>query len=184
MANEPAETVARLAFRALDGAPKLLPEPVDRPPFFYHACNALALAERYDDALSRYDEAITDARRLGSIPHVLGLSCYRALIHLHLGNLADAEADARVALETSPRPPGIHAAVALAVLIETLAERAQLDAAEEANERYRLAEQFPTILQAAWLLAARDGFVSPSFARPWHSTTSSPPASSSAGCGA
>ena len=155
MANEPAETVARLAFRALDGAPKLLPEPVDRPPFFYHACNALALAERYDDALSRYDEAITDARRLGSIPHVLGLSCYRALIHLHLGNLADAEADARVALETSPRPPGIHAAVALAVLIETLAERAQIDAAEEANERYRLAEQFPTILQGAWLLAAR-----------------------------
>ena len=155
MANEPAETVARLAFRALEGAPKLLPEPVDRPPFFYHACNALALAERYDDALSRYDEAITDASRLGSIPHVLGLSCYRALIHLHLGNLPDAEADARVALETSPRPPGIHAAVALAVLIETLAERAQLDAAEEANERYRLAEQFPTILQGAWLLAAR-----------------------------
>jgi DNA-binding CsgD family transcriptional regulator len=155
MANEPAETVARLAFRALEGAPKLLPEPVDRPPFFYHACNALALAERYGDALSRYDEAIADARRLGSIPHVLGLSCYRALIHLHLGNLADAEADARVALETSPRPPGIHAAVALAVLIETLAERAQLDAAEEANERYRLAEQFPTTLQSAWLLAAR-----------------------------
>jgi DNA-binding NarL/FixJ family response regulator len=155
MANEPAETVARLAFRALDGAPKLLPEPVDRPPFFYHACNALALAERYDDALSRYDEAIIDARRLGSIPHVLGLSCYRALIHLHLGNLADAEADARVALETSPRPPGIHAAVALAVLLETLAERAQLDAGEKANERYRLAEQFPTILQGAWLLAAR-----------------------------
>ena len=155
MANEPAETVARLALRALEGAPKLLPEPVDRPPFFYHACNALALAQRYDDAMSRYDEAITDARRLGSIPHVLGLSCYRALIHLHLGNLADAEADARVALETSPRPPGIHAAVALAVLIETLAERAQLDAGEEANERYRLAEQFPTILQAAWLLAAR-----------------------------
>ena len=155
MANEPAETVARLAFRALEGAPKLLPEPVDRPPFFYHACNALALAERYDDALSRYDEAITDARQLGSLPHVLGLSCYRALIHLHLGNLADAEADARVALETSPRPPGIHAAVALAVLLETLAERGQLEAAEAANERYRLAEQFPTILQGAWLLAAR-----------------------------
>ena len=53
MANEPAETAARLALRALDGAPKLLPEPVDRPPFFYHACIALMLAERYGDALSR-----------------------------------------------------------------------------------------------------------------------------------
>jgi hypothetical protein len=31
----------------------------------------------------------------GSLPHVLGLSCYRALAHLRSGNLADAEADAR-----------------------------------------------------------------------------------------
>jgi DNA-binding CsgD family transcriptional regulator len=154
-ANEPAETVARLALRALDGAPKLLPEAVDRPPFFYHACNALAFAERYEQALSRFDEALADARRLGSLPHVLGLSCYRALHHLRIGNLADAEADARVALETGPRLPGIHAAVALAALLETLAERGELEAAEAVNERYRLAEQFPTMMQAGWLLAAR-----------------------------
>ena len=154
-ANEPAETVARLALRALEGAPKLLPEAVDRPPFFYHACNALAFAERYEEALSRFDEAMADARRLGSLPHVLGLSCYRALAHLRIGNLADAEADARVALETGPRPPGIHAAVALAALLETLAERGEFEAAEAADQRYRLAEQFPTTMQAGWLLAAR-----------------------------
>jgi tetratricopeptide (TPR) repeat protein len=89
-ANEPADVVARLALRALDGAPKLLPEAVDRPPFFYHACNALAFAERYQEALSRFGEALADARRLGSLPHVLGLSCYRALHNLRIGNLADA----------------------------------------------------------------------------------------------
>ncbi|MBV9943938.1 MAG: AAA family ATPase [Solirubrobacterales bacterium] len=155
MANEPVETVARLALCALDGAPKLLPEAVDRPPFFYHACTALAFAERYDEALSRFDEAVADARRLGSLPHVLGLSCYRALLHLRLGNLADAEADARVALESGPRPPGIHAAVALAALIETLAERGELQAAEAADQRYRLVERFPTTEQTGWLLAAR-----------------------------
>jgi DNA-binding CsgD family transcriptional regulator len=155
MANEPAEDVAQLALRALHGAPKLLPEAVDRPPFFYHACTALAFAERYDEALSRFDEALADARRLGSLPHVLGLSCYRALLHLRLGNLADAEADARVALESGPRPPGIHAAVALAALIETLAERGELQAAEAADQRYRLAERFPTTEQTGWLLAAR-----------------------------
>ncbi len=154
-ANEPAEVVARLALRALDGAPKLLPEAVDRPPFFYHACNALAFAERYEQALSRFGEALAEARRLGSLPHVLGLSCYRALHHLRIGNLADAEADARVALETGPRLPGLHAAVALAALLETLAERAEFDAAEAADERYRLAEQFPTTMQAGWLIAAR-----------------------------
>ena len=122
-ANEPADTVARLALRALDGAPKLLPETVDRPPFFYHACNALVCAERYADALSRFSEALADARRLGSLPHVLALSCYRALLHLRIGNLADAEADARAALETGPRPPGIHAAPALAALLESLSLR-------------------------------------------------------------
>jgi len=155
MANEPAETAARLALRALDGAPKLLPEAVDRPPFFYHACIALTLAERYGEALSRFDDALADARRLGSLPHVLGLSCYRALAHLRIGNLADAEADARVALETGPRLPGFHAAVALAVLLETLAERGEFEAAEAADTRYPLAEQYPTMVQGGWLLAAR-----------------------------
>jgi DNA-binding CsgD family transcriptional regulator/Tfp pilus assembly protein PilF len=151
-ANEPADVAARLALRALDGAPELLPEAVDRPPFFYHACNALAFAERYEEALPRFDEALADARRLGSLPHVLGLSCYRALHHLRTGNLADAEADARAALETGPRLPGLHAAVALAALLETLAERADFQAAEE---RYRLAEQFPATMQTGWLIAAR-----------------------------
>jgi DNA-binding CsgD family transcriptional regulator/Tfp pilus assembly protein PilF len=155
MANEPAEDVARLALRALEGAPKLLPEAVDRPPFFYHACIALVFAERYEEALHRLDEALADARRLGSLPHVLALSCFRALPHLRLGNLADAEADARTALETGPRLPGAHAALALAVLLETLAERGELDAAEAADRRYPLVQHFPTMIQAGWLLAAR-----------------------------
>jgi DNA-binding CsgD family transcriptional regulator len=154
-ANEPADVVARLALRALDGAPKLLPEAVDRPPFFYHACNALAFAERYQEALRRFDEALADASRLGSLPHVLALSCYRALHHLRIGNLADAEADARVALETGPRLPGLHAAVALAALLETHAERGEWDAADAADQRYRLAEQFATTMQAGWLIASR-----------------------------
>ena len=155
MANEPAETGARLALGALEGAPKLLPEAVDRPPFFYHACIALIFTERYEEALSRFGEALADARRLGSLSHVLGLSCYRALAHLRVGNLSDAEADARVALETGPRPPGFHAAVALAVLLETLAERGELETAEGVDGRYGLADRFPTMIQGGWLLAAR-----------------------------
>src|SRR2546429_157339 len=45
--------------------------------------------------------------------------------------------------------------VALAALLETLAERAEFQAAEAADERYRLAEQFPTTMQAGWLIAGR-----------------------------
>ena len=113
------------------------------------------LHRRYDEALPRFGEALADARRLGSLSHVLGLSCYRAFAHLRVGNLADAEADARVALETGPRLPGFHAAVALAVLLETLAERGELETAEGADGRYALADRFPTMIQGGWLLAAR-----------------------------
>jgi len=77
------------------------------------------------------------------------------LPHLRVGNLADAEADARIALETGPRLPGVHAALALSVLFETLAERGEFEAAEAADSRYPLVEHFPTMIQAAWLLAAR-----------------------------
>jgi len=49
----------------------------------------------------------------------------------------------------------VDAAAALAVLLHTLVERGELEAAEAANQRYRLAEEFPTMLQAGWLLAAR-----------------------------
>ncbi len=45
------------------------------------------------------------------------------------GNLAGAEAGARVALETGHRPPGIHAAAAPAASLETLAERGEFEAA-------------------------------------------------------
>jgi DNA-binding CsgD family transcriptional regulator len=155
LAIEPAETVARLAVRALEEAPKRLPESLDRPQSFYYACNALTLAERYDEALQRFDEALADARRLGALPDVLILSCYRGLVHFRLGNLADAEADARVTLETGPRAPGTHAARALAVLLETLAERGELEAAEAVNQRYRFAEQYPTMIHRGYVLAAR-----------------------------
>lgn len=155
LAIEPAETVARLALRALEKLPERLPESLERPQFFYYACNALALAERFDEALSRFDEALADARRLGALPDVLIVSCYRGLVHLRVGNLADAEADARVALETAPGPPGTHAARALAVLLETLTERGEFEAAEAASQRYRLAEQYRTMVHGGYVLAAR-----------------------------
>jgi DNA-binding CsgD family transcriptional regulator len=41
------------------------------------------------------------------------------------------------------------------VLIETLAERGEFEAAEAADQRYRLAERFPTTLPAGSVLAAR-----------------------------
>ena len=41
------------------------------------------------------------------------------------------------------------------MLLETLAERGELEAAEAADRRYPLVQEFPTMIQAAWLLAAR-----------------------------
>ena len=41
------------------------------------------------------------------------------------------------------------------MLLETLAERSQFEAAEAADEGYRLADQFPTMVHGGWALAAR-----------------------------
>jgi DNA-binding CsgD family transcriptional regulator len=152
IANEPAETAAQLALRALDGAPKLLPEAVDRPPFFYHACISLTLAERHGEALARLDEALANARRLGSLRTCSG---YPATAALPTSRSATSPMLKRTRASRLRPVPGLHAAVALAVPLVTLAERGEFDAAEAADDRYRLAEQFPTMVQGGWLLAAR-----------------------------
>jgi hypothetical protein len=41
------------------------------------------------------------------------------------------------------------------VLLETLAERGEFETAEAANQRYALAEQYPTVIHGGYVLAAR-----------------------------
>jgi len=97
-ANEPAEVVADLARRPLSAGLRIFPEAADRPPFFYHCLCALMFAERCDDAAAHVDDQLAEAQRLGAVQHIAGLAATRAWLRWRIGALAEAEADASLAL--------------------------------------------------------------------------------------
>ena len=84
-----------LAERALTGD-TLLKEHFD--PAFVYAVLTLVCAEHLDDADRLLGEALDDAQERGLVSHFFIVSCYRSLVALHRGSLADAVADAEVAL--------------------------------------------------------------------------------------
>jgi DNA-binding CsgD family transcriptional regulator len=92
----------------------------------------LQLVERYDALQRLCDDLLTAARRRGAMQELAGISAYRAAASYDRGVLADAEADARWALE---RAEGVHRMHALTELIRVLVERDELQAAEELLEQ-------------------------------------------------
>jgi DNA-binding CsgD family transcriptional regulator len=88
----------------------------------------LMLVECYDDVRRLCHDLIVPARRQGAIWERVGIAVWRACASLETGALADAEADARWALE---RAEGMRRVLAVGVLVRVLIERDALDAAEE-----------------------------------------------------
>ncbi len=88
----------------------------------------LMLVECYDDARRLCHDLIVPARRQGAIWERVGIAVWRAYASVETGALADAEADARWALE---RAEGMRRVLAVGVLVRVLLERDALDAAEE-----------------------------------------------------
>jgi DNA-binding CsgD family transcriptional regulator len=131
LAGEPADSVAELAQRALTGTEHVLPEAIDRPPFFYAVTHVLTAAERFEAARRLYDLTLDDARRLGSTVHFVLASAFRASLEYRVGRVADAEADARQALRAGPgEAPPAWAALAAATLVCALCERGELEQAD------------------------------------------------------
>ena len=88
----------------------------------------LALVECYDPLQRLCEDLLAAARRRGATHEIAGISVLRAWASVDRGALADAEADARWALE---RADGISRMTGLAELIRVLIERDALEAAEE-----------------------------------------------------
>ncbi len=84
-----------LAERAL-ADDRLLKEHFD--PAFVYAVLTLVCAEHLDDADQLLGEALDDAQERGLVSHFCIVSCYRSLVALHRGSLADAVANAELAL--------------------------------------------------------------------------------------
>jgi DNA-binding CsgD family transcriptional regulator len=99
-------------------------------------CNVLIVAlthiECYDALQRLYEDGLVAARRRGAIQEMVGFSASRATASFDCGALADAEADARWALE---RAQGVRRIHAVSEVIRVLVERDALDAAEDEMNR-------------------------------------------------
>jgi hypothetical protein len=133
--NEPADVGAALARRPLTAGLRIFPEAADRPPFFYHCVCALMFAERCDEAAAYIDDQLAEAQRFGAVQHVVGLAATSAWLRWRTGSLAEAEADASLALTAGGvASGGFFGCAAVAVRTACAAERGDLDRALAAVE--------------------------------------------------
>jgi DNA-binding CsgD family transcriptional regulator len=119
------------AERAL-GDGRLLAEAGVESPAFWYAATALILADAFDPADRVLESALSQSGNQGS---TLGLAmgfAFRALLRYRTGRLADAEADARQALDISPSARWAASVYALLFLIEILLERGRAEEAAQA----------------------------------------------------
>ena len=84
--------------------------------------------EYYDALQGLCDDLLAAARRRGAMQEMVGISVFRASASCDCGTLADAEADARWALE---RAEGVRRIHAVSEVIRVLVERDELEAATD-----------------------------------------------------
>jgi class 3 adenylate cyclase/DNA-binding CsgD family transcriptional regulator len=95
------------------------------------ALTALAWGDRLDAALAGWDEVIARAHRRGAPLRFAFAATFRADVHLRAGRLADAEADARAALDVPEEMwPGAVPVDTPALLADALTERGELSEAD------------------------------------------------------
>jgi DNA-binding NarL/FixJ family response regulator len=157
MAGEPIEPVGDVAERAvinIEGTATLA-----HGWSWYNAVRALTVSGRYDAALRSMAVALERNRERGAVLDVGGVLTFRAELYLHVGDLTNAEVDARTLKEISltcgwPLGEGFSAAW----LGEVLVERGELDEAERVLTEGPFAPssaELPHVLPYIWVLQAR-----------------------------
>ena len=141
MAGEPVARTTELAERAVGGFVAVGAGVTDWS--FYSAARTLLISESYDSAIRALTRVVEQARERGGMLDTGGGLVFRAEAYLRMGDLANAEVDARTLLGISTDygwPIGIGFAAAW--LCEILVERGELDEAE------RLLEDAPGGIEA------------------------------------
>jgi DNA-binding CsgD family transcriptional regulator len=138
LSNEPAEVGADLAARALRAGGTAPPQS-GIPPWFAFATwfsqttLSLLWAERYAQVRPLLDASIAQARATGDSSRLAVGLAHRGWLALRRGDLCAAEGDARTALVASELPaPTLYRVLNAGVLVETLVDQGELDAAEQA----------------------------------------------------
>ncbi len=122
-----------LSERAL-GNGELLEDVIAGSDVFYAAVNALMCSDHLDLADLWLDRALDDARARGSLISYAGTSAFRAHVAYRRGNLAQADAEARAALEVAGSEWSTVVMIAVAPLIDTMIDRGSLAEGEELVE--------------------------------------------------
>jgi DNA-binding CsgD family transcriptional regulator len=138
-----------LAHRALAGG---LPGDDESFAAFLVPAQTLVTLDELDAALRVHTEWLEDARRRGSVFAFAHASAFRAFVRLRRGELIEAEADARNALDAVE--PLIRAGAydfTWSFLAEVLAERGEPAEAARTIERARQRDDAPAYQAAAWL---------------------------------
>ena len=129
-ANEPAETCASLARRALAAGPRMVPGPTD-PPWFAQATIALVWADAGEEAAVALDAGVLESRRTADPGLFAASHAQRAWLRLRWGDLRGAEADARLVLDAAGlAAPALYRKLAAAILVEVLVEQGETARAE------------------------------------------------------
>jgi DNA-binding CsgD family transcriptional regulator len=95
--------------------------------------NTLMIVECYGALQKLGEEVLKSARQRGAMQELAGISVWRAAASYDCGALADAEADARWALEHGT---GVHRIRAVADLVRVLIDRDELQEAEGVLEQF------------------------------------------------
>jgi DNA-binding CsgD family transcriptional regulator len=95
--------------------------------------NTLLIVECYDRLQELCEDVLRSARHRGALQELAGISVWRAAGSYDCGALADAEADARWALEHGA---GVHRMRAVADLTRVLIERDELQEAEDVLDQF------------------------------------------------
>jgi DNA-binding CsgD family transcriptional regulator len=138
LTNEPAETGAVLATRALLAEDSAGPVSDSGPWFsfaawFSHTTFALLLAERYAQLRPLLDASIAQARVTGDGGRLAVGLRDRGWLALRRGDLGAAEGDARTALAATELPaPPMYRVMNGSLLIKVLVDQGKLDDAEQA----------------------------------------------------
>ena len=138
LTNEPAEVGAGLANRALLAEPTALAGSGGRPRFafatwFSLTTFSLLWAERYDQLRPLLDASIAQARVTGDSSRLAVGLATRGWLAFQRGDLCGAEGDTRTALAATKLPaPPMYRVLNTGVLVRTLVDQGELDAAEQA----------------------------------------------------
>ena len=140
LTNEPAEAGAELASRAILAGQSTPPGSASRPWFslatwFSQATLSLLWAERYVQVRPLLDASIAQARATGDGSRLAVGLAHRGWLAFRRGDLFAAEGDTRTALAADGLPaPPLYRVLNAGVLVKTLVEQGELEAAEEALE--------------------------------------------------